>query len=188
MEYAQWYDNSPVGRLFLTSDGEALTGLWFSGFQRFFDSSRTENVTQRSIPVLDEARQWLDIYFQGKDPGPIPAVNPQVTAFRREVCEIMCGIPYGETATYGSIAKELAARRGKKSMSSQAVGGAVGHNPIGIIIPCHRVVGASGKLTGYGGGMDRKIALLELEGFDMSQFTWDTAAAGEGMELTHATR
>ena len=172
MEYKHWYesDHPVIGRIMLASDGDALTGLWFDGNQRFFGYTMDEEVEEAQLPVFDQACEWLDIYFQGKDPGPLPPDHLKCTEFRKEVCEIMARIPYGQTITYGDIAAELASRRGKKRMSAQAVGGAVGHNPVGLIIPCHRVVGAGGNLTGYGGGMVRKVALLELEGCDMSKF------------------
>lgn len=174
MTYACWYRNSPLGDIYLTSNGTELTGLWFATRQKYWAAS-DQDVLVDDLPIFEQTRSWLDVYFQGEDPGPIPPVNPdRVTPFRRMVCEEMCKIPYGTTVTYGDIAKALAIRLGKDKMSARAVGGGVGHNPISIIIPCHRVVGASKSLTGYGGGMPRKIALLELEGFDMSQFTIPT--------------
>ncbi|WP_299189708.1 methylated-DNA--[protein]-cysteine S-methyltransferase [uncultured Campylobacter sp.] len=121
----------------------------------------------KNLAVFDQTRRWLDLYFSGREPGFTPALNPAGSAFRRAVWEILLKIPYGKTTTYGQIAREIAAVRGLAKMSAQAVGGAVGHNEISIIIPCHRVIGAHGNLTGYAGGIDRKIKLLQLEGVDM---------------------
>ena len=122
---------------------------------------------EKNLAVFDQTRRWLDLYFSGREPGFTPALNPAGSAFRRAVWEILLKIPYGKTTTYGQIAREIAAARGLAKMSAQAVGGAVGHNEISIIIPCHRVVGTHGSLTGYAGGIDRKIKLLQLEGVDM---------------------
>lgn len=153
---------SPLGELLLASDGEALTGLWFAG-QRFFAAGLSPVRETRALPVFDEAAAWLDAYFSGREPGPTPALRPRGTDFQRAVWETLTAIPYGETRTYGQLARELAAARGLPSMSAQAVGGAVGRNPIAILIPCHRVVGADGALTGYAAGLERKRALLALE-------------------------
>ncbi len=122
---------------------------------------------EKNLAVFDQTRRWLDLYFSGREPGFTPALNPAGSAFRRAVWEILLKIPYGKTTTYGQIAREIAAARGLAKMSAQAVGGAVGHNEISIIIPCHRVIGAHGNLTGYAGGIDRKIKLLQLESVDM---------------------
>ena len=122
---------------------------------------------EKNLAVFDQTKRWLDLYFSGREPGFTPALNPAGSAFRRAVWEILLKIPYGKTTTYGQIAREIAAARGLAKMSAQAVGGAVGHNEISIIIPCHRVIGAHGNLTGYAGGIDRKIKLLKLEGVDM---------------------
>ena len=121
----------------------------------------------KNLAVFDQTRRWLDLYFSGREPGFTPALNPVGSAFRRAVWEILLKIPYGKTTTYGQIAREIAAARGLAKMSAQAVGGAVGHNEISIIIPCHRVVGTHGSLTGYAGGIDRKIKLLQPGGVDM---------------------
>ena len=124
---------------------------------------------EKNLAVFDQTRRWLDLYFSGREPGFTPALNPAGSAFRRAVWEILLKIPYGKTTTYGQIARKIAAARGLAKMSAQAVGGAVGHNEISIIIPCHRVIGAHGSLTGYAGGIDRKIKLLQLEGVDMRE-------------------
>lgn len=149
--------------LVLSSDGKMLTGIWFEGSQ---DAAKhTGDIVERDSLVFDEARRWLDAYFAGHEPSWRPKYRiAWLTDFRCDVMEEMLKIPFGETTTYGAIAKALAAKRGVARMSAQAVGGAVGWNPICIVIPCHRVLGANGALTGYGGGMSNKIALLELEG------------------------
>ncbi|MCD2491069.1 methylated-DNA--[protein]-cysteine S-methyltransferase [Lacrimispora sp. NSJ-141] len=161
---------SPVGLLTLACDGENLTGLWMAG-QKYFGESMPENMAmQDDLPVFCRAKNWLDRYFAEENPqiSELP-LRPIGSEFRMGVWKILCDIPYGQVITYGDIAKKMAVRLGKKTMSSQAVGGAVGHNPISIIIPCHRVVGAGGSLTGYSGGISKKIKLLELEGADMSR-------------------
>lgn len=159
---------SPLGAITLASDGAALTGLWFDGQKYFGSTLPREAVRQEDNPVFVETKRWLDVYFSGKEPDFTPQLRYELTPFRKMVCEIMLSIPYGSTMTYGEIAARLAAQQGKAHISAQAVGGAVGHNPISLIIPCHRVVGANGSLTGYAGGIDRKVRLLELEKADMS--------------------
>lgn len=159
---------SPLGAITLAGDGAALTGLWFDGQKYFGSTLPREAVRQEDIPVFVETKRWLDVYFSGKEPDFTPQLRYELTPFRKMVCEIMLAIPYGSTMTYGEIAARLAAQQGKAHISAQAVGGAVGHNPISLIIPCHRVVGANGSLTGYAGGIDRKVRLLELEKADMS--------------------
>ena len=168
MKYTQHYD-SPLGGITLTSDGEALVGLWFDGRGRYWDGLGDE-ATERDLPVFAEARRWLDIYFSGREPGFVPQLRLKETPFRKAVWEILLTIPYGETVTYGEVAARIARQQGVRRMSAQAVGGAVGHNPVPLIVPCHRVVGAGGNLTGYGCGLDIKAGLLRLEGADMSRF------------------
>lgn len=144
----------------MCSDGNVLTGLWFVD-----DSSHPATGTQQQLPIFQETEHWLDLYFSGKQPDFTPAYTMlHLTEFRREVMELLKAIPYGQVTTYGAIAEQIAAKKGIPRMSAQAVGGAVGWNPIGIIIPCHRVIGATGALTGYRGGLQNKIALLKLEG------------------------
>ena len=157
MEYTYRYA-SPLGDILLTSDGEALTGLRFDGpdVPEVRDPSRP-------LPIFAEAVRWLDLYFSGRDPGFTPALRLTGTPFQEEVWALLRTIPYGQTTTYGALAKELAARRGLPRMSAQAVGGAVGRNPVALLVPCHRVLGADGSLTGYACGLDRKGRLLELE-------------------------
>lgn len=161
MQYTDHYD-SPMGGMTLASDGEALTGLWFDG-QKYFADTLTDEHKEAELPVFDETRRWLDIYFSGIEPSFTPPLHMIASPFRRRVWESLLRIPYGRTTTYYAIAREIATERGLKSMSAQAVGGAVGHNSISLIIPCHRVVGTNGSLTGYAGGIDKKIRLLQLE-------------------------
>ena len=168
MIYTQHYD-SPLGGILLAADDVGLTGLWFDGQKYFARGLSNERIAQETS-VLAEANRWLDIYFTGKEPDFTPPLHPIGSAFRRSVWEILLQIPYGQTATYGEIARQLAKKQGLERMSAQAVGGAVGHNEISIIIPCHRVVGADGSLTGYAGGIGKKEKLLELERADMSRF------------------
>ena len=155
--------------IIMNSDGEYLTGLWFDGSR---DSSKhTIDCEEKELPVFAETVKWLDVYFSGKEPDfkPQYKIN-DLTPFRKEVVDIMNNIPFGKTLTYNDISKMIAKNRGIKRMSSQAVGGAIGWNPICIIIPCHRVVGTNGSLTGYGGGIKNKVELLKIEGNDMSEF------------------
>ena len=156
------YD-SPLGEILLAGNGEGLTGLWFAG-QKYFAQGLPGDAAPGEDTVLAQTCRWLDRYFAGEDPGPLPPLAPRGTHFRREVWDILLTIPYGETRSYGSIAREVAQQLGKAAMSAQAVGGAVGRNPISIVIPCHRCVGAKGQLTGYAGGLERKAWLLRHEG------------------------
>lgn len=155
------YYESPLGTMLLAQREEGLAGAWFSGQKYFPDLAEAE---ERETPVLCRTKLWLDRYFEGRQPeaDPLP-LAPEGSEFRRQVWQLLCRIPWGRTVTYGEIARELASLRGAASLSAQAVGGAVGHNPISVIIPCHRVVGANGSLTGYAGGLERKKFLLELE-------------------------
>lgn len=166
MNYMHHCD-SPLGGITMTSDGTHLTGLLFDD-EKYFDSTFRDQYQEGELPVFAEADRWLELYFSGKEPDFTPPVLLQTTPFRRRVCEIIGTIPYGKTMTYGQIASRIADERGIERMSAQAVGGAVGHNPISLIIPCHRVVGSDGSLTGYAGGIDKKVRLLTLEGADMS--------------------
>ena len=168
MNYTYYY-NSPLGGITLVSDGETLTGLWFDG-QKYFGDTLSKNYAQKELPVFEQAERWLDIYFSGKAPDFTPPLSMQTTPFRKAVWEIMLTIPFGQTMTYGEIAVQVAKQKGVPKMSAQAVGGAVGHNSISLIIPCHRVVGATGSLTGYAGGIDKKVELLTMEKADMSAF------------------
>ena len=148
---------SPLGPILLAADETGLTGLWFEA-QKYFPSFSGVEYQEKETPVLTETVRWLDVYFSGKDPGFLPPLHPQGSPFRQTVWDILLTIPRGQTMTYGEIARRLGVH------SAQAVGGAVGHNPISILIPCHRVVGSDGSLTGYAGGFDRKTRLLQLEG------------------------
>lgn len=161
---------SPLGPLLLAGSGDRLAGLWMDGQKHFRETAPADMPRKDDLPVFGAARDWLDRYFAGHRPQPseLP-LAPEGSAFRKSVWEILCAIPYGEVTTYGRIAALMAARMDKKGMSCQAVGGAVAHNPIAIIIPCHRVVGTDGSLTGYAGGIGRKARLLEHEGVDMAR-------------------
>jgi methylated-DNA-[protein]-cysteine S-methyltransferase len=168
MEYIYHYD-SPLGGITMASDGKALTGLWFDG-QKYFGNGLGKDIREKNLPVFDQTDQWLNIYFSGRAPGFTPPLNMKTTPFRKEVWEILLTIPFGRTMTYGEIANRIARQNGLSRMSAQAVGGAVGHNVISLIIPCHRIVGTNGSLTGYAGGIDKKAKLLALEQVDMSSF------------------
>lgn len=161
MQYTSKYE-SPLGSILLAADEIGLTGLWFEG-QKYFALYLHEEHEEKELPVFEQAKKWLDIYFSGKEPDVKLPLHFTGTEFQNEVWEILCSIPYGQTTTYGDIAKRIAKKKGLAHMSAQAVGGAVGHNEISIIVPCHRVVGSNGSLTGYAGGIDKKIALLKLE-------------------------
>lgn len=161
---------SPIGDITLACEGDNLVGLWMDG-QKYHGDTIPETMTEKNeMPIFNATKKWLNRYFAGEKPNiselPLAPIGGE---FRQGVWKILCEIPYGEVITYGEIAKKMAAKMNKKSMSSQAVGGAVGHNPISIIIPCHRVVGSNGSLTGYSGGVQTKVKLLELEGANLSR-------------------
>ena len=153
---------SPFGDITLASNGDALTGLWFDG-QKYYPQNLISKGTAADLPVFSQTKKWLDIYFSGKEPTFTPSIFQRQTPFRNDVYGILLSIPYGHTVTYGDIAKTIAEHKGVKHVSARAVGGAVGNNRISLIVPCHRVVGANGSLTGYAGGIDKKTALLKLE-------------------------
>lgn len=155
MEYFDTYE-SPLGKIILTCDGINLTALFFEG-QKYADSYLSTKAVQDSFPVLEETKDWLSQYFRGNIPKTLPSIKLSGTPFQERVWELLAEIPYGKTVTYGELAKKLNCK------SAQAVGGAVGRNPVSILIPCHRVTGADGKLTGYAGGIEKKRFLLELE-------------------------
>lgn len=164
MVYQTLY-RSVLGSILLTSDGTGLTGLWLENQKNFRSAVREEMIQHDGLPVFLQTKEWLNRYFAGENPssGEI-LLTPYGSPFRQTVWKLLCQIPYGQVTTYGELARRVAAVTGKEQMSAQAVGGAVGHNPISILIPCHRVVGAGGNLTGYDGGLDKKVKLLELEG------------------------
>lgn len=168
MQYISHYRSS-LGDILLAADQNCLTGLWFEG-QKYFALHLDKEREEKEIPVFEKTKEWLDIYFSGKEPDFTVPLRFIGTDFQKEVWKILCSIPYGQTMTYGEIAGKLAEKRGKKSMSAQAVGGAVGHNRISILVPCHRVVGSDGSLTGYAGGIEKKVKLLTLEKADMKSF------------------
>lgn len=183
MYYIKEYE-SDMGKIWIASDEKNIKGVWLKGqkyFMRSIKDKEHDSISGMSVheppkqaqTVLNLAASWLDVYFAGGNP-PVDSLPlaPDGTPFQQEVWKLLTKIPYGEVKTYGTLAKEMAERMGKKSMSSQAIGGAVGHNPISILIPCHRVVGANGNLTGYAGGIGNKICLLKLEGMDVSGFSY----------------
>ncbi len=161
MDYISHY-NSPLGAVTMASDGACLTGLWFDD-QKYFALTLGDDAVCSDLPIFDETKKWLDKYFDGKNPDFKPQIKLKGTDFQMQVWNILLKIPYGKVITYSDIAKQIADIKGISRMSAQAVGGAVGHNPISIIVPCHRVVGANGSLTGYAGGIDKKAYLLNLE-------------------------
>ena len=164
---------SPLGEITLRSDGEALTGLWFAD-DKHYGEKDIAGAALADLDVFTQAEEWLAEYFAGREPKVSVPLKLQGSEFQMQVWRLLQDIPYGRLVTYGDIAKKIAAQKGVARMSAQAVGGAVGHNPLCIIVPCHRVVGANGSLTGYGGGMWRKVRLLELEKVDMSKLTVPT--------------
>ena len=161
MEYTHYYD-SPLGGITIAANEVAITGLWFDG-QKYYAENLDGEHEEKLLPVFEEADRWLDIYFSGRAPDFLPPLVMKTTSFRKAVWEILLTIPYGSTVTYGEIADKLAGRKGLLRMSAQAVGGAVGHNAISLMIPCHRVIGSNGSLTGYAGGIEKKRWLLEME-------------------------
>jgi len=164
MMYQTLY-RSVLGSIILTSDGTGLTGLCLEGQKNFCLAVRKELPQRDNLPVFLQTKEWLNRYFAGENPsGAEILLTPYGSPFRQTVWKLLCQIPYGQVTTYGELARRVAAVVGKEQMSAQAVGGAVGHNPISILIPCHRVVGAGGNLTGYDGGLDKKVKLLKLEG------------------------
>lgn len=167
MQYTTTY-SSPLGEILLAGNDVGLTGLWFEANQSYPKSLDSKH-RHKNLPVFALVKKWLDIYFSGKEPDFLPPIHMIGSAFELSVWKILQKIPYGKTTTYGEIAKRIAAERRLPRMSAQAVGGAVGHNAISIIIPCHRVVGKNGSLTGYAGGIDKKRALLTLEGVNMTR-------------------
>lgn len=166
MEYNFEY-KSPIGSIIITSDETEITGLRFKGES---EAEVLSDKKYKETSAIKEAKRWLDIYFSGKNPGYIPAINPTGTEFQKLVWKLLLEIPYGKTTTYGEIAGKIAEIKNVSRMSAQAVGGAVGKNPIAIIIPCYRVVGKKGNMTGYAYGIDKKIALLEIERADIKNY------------------
>ncbi|MCM1528991.1 MAG: methylated-DNA--[protein]-cysteine S-methyltransferase [Alistipes sp.] len=162
MQYTADYQ-SPLGKILLAADDIGLTGVWFEG-QKYFPAQGCMEAMISETSVLTAAKRWLDIYFSGREPDFRISLHLTGTAFQKEVWKLLCAIPYGKTTTYGEIARKFAEKCGIARMSAQAVGGAVGRNKISVIVPCHRVVGSDGSLTGYAGGIDKKESLLRLEG------------------------
>jgi len=169
MVYQTQYE-SPIGSITLASDGENIIGLWLKGQKYYGDTVAEEMIEKDELAIFTKTKKWLDRYFAGGKPNISElSLAPRGGEFRTIIWDILCQIPYGEVTTYGEIGKKVAKIMNKKNMSGQAVGGAVGHNPISIIIPCHRVVSSNGSLTGFSGGLNKKVALLEHEGVDMSK-------------------
>ncbi|MBP5169631.1 MAG: methylated-DNA--[protein]-cysteine S-methyltransferase [Oscillospiraceae bacterium] len=160
---------SPLGNMTMASDGYALTGLWFDG-QKYYGLTLSGAQNEKNLPVFRQTENWLNLYFEGMQPDFIPELALQGSSFRQIVWGLLLAIPYGQTVTYGELASAAAEKLGYNSMSAQAVGGAVGHNPVSVIVPCHRVIGADGSLTGYAGGIERKKALLEIEQWGKGSF------------------
>ena len=167
MIFTQHYE-SPLGGILLAADDIGLTGLWFEG-QKYFARTLDAVHQEQETAVLSEARRWLDVYFGGQEPDFTPPLHPAGSAFQQEVWALLRRIPCGQTTTYGALAGQLAEQSGKR-VSAQAVGGAVGHNPVSLIVPCHRVVGSGGSLTGYAGGVEKKMRLLTLENSEAAKF------------------
>lgn len=168
MQYISNYI-SPLGKILLAADEEGITGLWFE-YQKYYAYQLEKEQEEKEVPVFVQTKQWLDIYFSGKEPNFMPSLHLKGTEFQKSVWAVLQTIPYGQTMTYGEIARIIAQKRGLPHMSAQAVGGAVGHNPVSILVPCHRVVGTNGNLTGYAGGIEKKQALLSLEHVPMEGF------------------
>lgn len=158
---------SPLGAIRLSGEKDALTGLWFVG-QKYYPSKLESWINKPEYKIFKEVGYWLEDYFSGKKNSYLPRIKPKGTEFQKVIWKTLLEIPYGSITTYGKIAKKVANLRGLCSMSAQAVGGAVGHNPISILIPCHRVVGSNGSLTGYAGGIEKKKVLLNLEKADVT--------------------
>lgn len=166
MQYIDHYQ-SPMGGILLAADDIGLTGLWFEG-QKYYAYKLDPEHEEKALPVFEQTKDWLDIYFSGREVTFTPTLHMMGSDFQISVWEILRDIPYGKTMTYGEIARRIAKQKGLPRMSAQAVGGAVGHNEISLIIPCHRVIGSNGSLTGYAGGIDKKKKLLSLEQADIN--------------------
>lgn len=162
MQYITHY-LSPLGDLLLAADEIGLIGVWFAG-QKYYASSLEKEYVEIEIPLFNQVKHWLDLYFSGKNPSFTLPLHMIGTPFQKEVWNMLCTVPYGKTITYGELAKQIAQKKGLSHMSAQAIGRAVGKNPISIVVPCHRVVGAKGTLTGYAAGIEKKEELLKLEG------------------------
>ncbi|MDR0704629.1 MAG: methylated-DNA--[protein]-cysteine S-methyltransferase [Planctomycetaceae bacterium] len=157
---------SPVGILTVSSNGQRISGLWMEG-QKYFAKTLGKDISERNLPIFKEVRKWLDIYFSGKEPDFMLPLIPKGSPFQQSIWDRLCKIPYGQTTTYGEIAIQFELEHKGKHTSARAVGNAVGHNPVSILIPCHRVIGKNGYPTGYAGGIDKKIKLLKLEGINI---------------------
>ncbi|MDO5597744.1 MAG: methylated-DNA--[protein]-cysteine S-methyltransferase [Acidaminococcus sp.] len=170
MEVFDRYE-SPLGTVILTADDQGLTRLYFQGAPDAPEGLENQLPKAQDDEFIQEGKHWLHGYFEGRHLGWRPPLHLKGSEFQNQVWKALLTIPYGQTVSYGDVAKEVARERHMEKMSARAVGGAVGSNPVCLIVPCHRVVGAGGSLTGYGGGLQRKVKLLELEGVDTSRFT-----------------
>jgi methylated-DNA-[protein]-cysteine S-methyltransferase len=157
---------SPVGILTVSSDGQNISGLWIEG-QKYFAKTLGKDVLERNLSVFENVQEWIDIYFSGKEPDFMPPLLPNGSPFQKSIWNNLCKIPYGQTTTYGELAKQFELENKGKHTSARAIGSAVGHNPISILIPCHRVIGKNRNLTGYAGGIVKKEMLLKLEGISI---------------------
>jgi methylated-DNA-[protein]-cysteine S-methyltransferase len=160
---------SPIGILTVSSDGQNISGLWIEG-QKYFAKTLEKDVLEQDLPIFENIRKWLNIYFSGKEPGFMPPLMPKGSLFQKLIWNYLCKIPYGQTIAYGELAEQFALENKGKHTSARAVGGAVGNNPISILIPCHRVIGKNGNLTGYAGGIVTKIKLLKLEDINVEKY------------------
>ena len=159
---------SPVGLLTVSSDGNNISGLWIEG-QKHFLKTLDRDAVEQKLPVFEDVKNWLDIYFSGREPDFMPPLSPKGSPFQQKIWKYLCGIPYGKTAAYGDLAKKFESQNKGRRMSARAVGGAVGRNPVSILIPCHRVIGKNNSLTGYAGGIAVKTKLLQLEGILLAE-------------------
>lgn len=169
LQFTQEY-LSPLGKLLLACDNEGLTGIWFEG-QKYFDKGLSVKQKALEHEILAQTKAWLDLYFKGQEPSFTPPLKLCGTFFEKLVWQELLNIPYGTVTTYGKLSLKVAKTLNKEHMAAQAVGHAVGLNPVSIIVPCHRVVGSRGNLTGYAAGLERKLKLLELEGLDTKLFS-----------------
>jgi methylated-DNA-[protein]-cysteine S-methyltransferase len=181
MEYIRKI-KSPVGALTVSSDGKNICGIWIEG-QKYFAKTLEKDAVEQNLPIFETVQKWLDIYFSGKEPDFTPPLMPRGSPFQKSVWNKLCKIPYGKTTTYGELARQIELANKNRRTSARAIGGAVGHNPISILIPCHRVIGKNGDPTGYAGGIAAKIKLLKLEGICLGAYTTAFSRAASAAEI-----
>ena len=157
---------SPVGILTVSSDGKSISGLWIEG-QKYFAKTLGKDILEQNLSIFEVVQNWLAIYFSGREPDFMPPLMPKGTPYQKSVWDALCKIPYGQTTTYGKLAKQFEVQNDGRHSSARAIGSAVGHNPVSILIPCHRVIGQNGNPTGYAGGIDKKAKLLKMEGINI---------------------